>query len=173
MSKVVIIDYHLGNLFSVNQALQNIGLDVTISNDPEVLNKADAVVLPGVGAFADAMKNLESHGLVSAIHTYISSGKPFMGVCLGLQLLFAESEEFGSSKGLGILPGKVKRFNNNAEGASIKVPQIAWNEIYAAGIDWNHTPLRSLQQNEHMYFVHSYYVEPEDRKLHFFAHPIS
>jgi imidazole glycerol-phosphate synthase subunit HisH len=164
MSKVVIIDYHLGNLFSVNQALQNIGLDVTISNDPEVVATADAVVLPGVGAFADAMTNLEKHGLVNAMQKYAGSGKPFMGVCLGLQLLFTVSEEFGSCKGLGLLQGKVKRFlNSDEEGNTIKVPQIAWNEIYSAGVDWNETPFQSLQQNEHMYFVHSFYVEPEDK----------
>jgi imidazole glycerol-phosphate synthase subunit HisH len=163
MSKVVIIDYQLGNLFSVRQALQNIGLDVTVSTDPEELKNADAAVLPGVGAFGDAMNNLKQQGLVEGIHEHIEKGKPFMGVCLGLQLLFAESEEFGSSKGLGLLPGVVKRFSNhNEEGNTVRVPQIAWNEIYKSGIDWEKTPLKSLDQNEHMYFVHSFYVEPSD-----------
>ena len=101
--------------------------------------------------------------MVDGIHEHISAGKPFMGVCLGLQLLFNESEEFGSRKGLGILPGIVRRFNNyDTEGKTVRVPQIAWNQIYAREQDWNNTPLKSLEQQEHMYFVHSFYVEPSD-----------
>ena len=165
MAKVVIIDYQLGNLFSVRQALENIGLDVVISNDAAELKSADAAVLPGVGAFGDAMKNLHQQGLVKGIQEHISEGKPFMGVCLGLQLLFTESEEFGASKGLNIFPGVVKRFNNFDEtGNSVRVPQIAWNEIYTGQVDWKKTPLKELDQNEHMYFVHSFYVEPDDKK---------
>lgn len=163
MSKVVIIDYQLGNLFSVRQALQNIGLDVVISKEPGELSTADAAVLPGVGAFGDAMNHLHEQGMVAGIQDHIAVGKPFMGVCLGLQLLFTESEEFGSRKGLGILPGIVKRFNNyDAEGKTVRVPQIAWNQIYACEQDWDKTPLKSLEQQEHMYFVHSFYVEPSD-----------
>lgn len=166
MSKVVILDYQLGNLFSVRQALENIGLDVIISKDPAEVKTADAVVLPGVGAFADAMGNLESSGLVDAIHKHIDDNKPFMGVCLGLQLLFTNSEEFGSSRGLNVIPGTVKRFSNaDEQGNSFRVPQIAWNEIYPGEIDWERTPLKSLEENEHMYFVHSYYVEPDDSSV--------
>lgn len=165
MSKVAIIDYQLGNLFSVRQALHNIGLEVVISTDPEELQSADAAVLPGVGAFADAMKNLERQGMTDGIRNYISSGRPFMGVCLGLQLLFTESEEFGITKGLGLLPGKVKRFSNlGSGGEQVKVPQIAWNEIYTGNVKWDNTPLKSLHPNDHMYFVHSYYVEPTDKE---------
>jgi imidazole glycerol-phosphate synthase subunit HisH len=163
MKKAVIIDYQLGNLFSVRQALESIGLNAVISSTPSDIEMADAVVLPGVGAFKDAMNNLHIQGMVQPIHDYINSGKPFMGVCLGLQLLFTESEEFGASKGLNILPGKVKRFENeNLNGGRIKVPQISWNQIYPSSIDWSKTPLRSVKENEHMYFVHSYYVEPVD-----------
>lgn len=166
MSKVVILDYELGNLFSVRQALENIGLNVKISKEPADLKDADAAVLPGVGAFADAMKNLQNAGLVEGIHEYIDSGKPFMGVCLGLQLLFTNSDEFGSTKGLGVLPGTVTKFQNiDKHGKKIRVPQIAWNEISAGEIDWRNTPLESLEENEHMYFVHSFYVEPADKTI--------
>jgi imidazole glycerol-phosphate synthase subunit HisH len=165
MSKIVIIDYQLGNLFSVRQALHNIGLEVVVSKDPEELKTADAAVLPGVGAFGDAMNNLRSQGLDEGIHEHIATGKPFMGVCLGLQLLFTESEEFGSSKGLDLLPGTVKKFKKeDGEHHKIRVPQIAWNEIYKGSKGWEGTPLQSLDQNEHMYFVHSYYVESTDKE---------
>jgi glutamine amidotransferase len=165
MSKVVIIDYELGNLFSVRQALENIGLNVVISKDLLELKTADAAILPGVGAFADAMKNLNILGLADGIHEHIACGKPFMGVCLGLQLLFTESEEFGNCKGLNVFPGIVKRFNNfDAAGNLVRVPQISWNEIYAGHVDWEKTPLKSLEQNEHMYFVHSFYVEPTEKE---------
>lgn len=166
MSKVVIIDYELGNLFSVRQALENIGLHVKISKDPADIKAADAAVLPGVGAFADAMQNLENSGMADAIHEHIKTGKPFMGVCLGLQLLFSNSDEFGKSKGLSLLPGTVKRFENKAaDGRVVRVPQIAWNEIYGGEIDWKNTPLQSLANNEHMYFVHSFYVQPDDESF--------
>lgn len=164
MSKIAIVDYQLGNLFSVRQAMLNIGLDVFITQNPVEIQKADAVVLPGVGAFSDAMDNLQKQGMDKSLQEFVLTGKPFMGVCLGLQLLFSESEEFGVSKGLGILPGMVKRFKNiDEEGNVVKVPQIAWNEIYSAEIDWSVTPLKSLAEKEHMYFVHSFYVEPYDK----------
>jgi len=162
--KIVIIDYNLGNLFSVNQALTNIGLNVTISSDVTQINNADAVVLPGVGAFGDAMKNLNNMNLVSPIKNSIESGKPFLGICLGFQLLFNESEEFGFTKGLGILKGKVKRFNCvNLEGNNIKVPQIGWNRIEkCTGAIWDNTPLMDIKEGEFMYFIHSFYVVPEE-----------
>jgi glutamine amidotransferase len=164
MSKVVIIDYQLSNLFSVKQALANIGLDVSVSKDPADLKNADAVVLPGVGAFKDAMHNLHDQGMVPAIYDHINRGKPFMGVCLGLQLLFSESEEFGASAGLNLLPGTVRKFRNrDAENKVVRIPQIAWNEIYSDRNNWDGTPLQSIQQNEHMYFVHSFYVDPLEK----------
>lgn len=163
MSKVVIIDYQLGNLFSVRQALENIGLDVVISHNEDELKSADAAVLPGVGAFADAMKNLEQQNLVEGIHQHIDSGKPFLGVCLGLQLLFHESEEFGSAKGLGVLDGVVRKFQQTTpDGEKIRVPQISWNQIYNNNRSWANTPFDGLDQNEHMYFVHSYYIKPSN-----------
>ncbi len=166
MSQVVIIDYELGNLFSVRQALENIGLKTKISNNPADLKTADAAVLPGVGAFGDAIKNLQRTGMADEIRAHIATGKPFMGVCLGLQLLFSNSDEFGSSEGLNILPGTVKKFESvENQGKMIRVPQIAWNEIYEGEVNWENTPLQSLKRNEHMYFVHSFYVQPDDESV--------
>jgi len=107
---LIIIDYQLSNLFSVKHACEHIGVKAKISSDEKDLEKADAAILPGVGAFGDAMKNLNKLGLVKVINKFIKSGKPFMGICLGMQLLFSESEEFGRHKGLNIIKGKVKKF---------------------------------------------------------------
>lgn len=165
--KVVIIDYQLGNLFSVNQALINIGLDVKITSNPEDVGSADAIVLPGVGAFKDAMDNLNQMGLVEPIKNFIKSGNPFLGICLGLQLLFTSSEEFGSSEGLNIIPGEVKRFKNeDANGTMVRVPQIAWNTISQVKTGgWDNTPLYNIANGEDMYFVHSYYVKPDNSEV--------
>ena len=162
--KVLIVDYQSGNLFSVNQALTNIGLNVSISSNADDIAAADALVLPGVGAFGDAMKNLHALNLVEPLKKFVASGRPFLGICLGLQLLFTESEEFGVTKGLDIVKGKVIRFNlNNKEGENRKIPQIAWNRINKSKHNnWNNTPLQDLKDGEFMYFVHSFYVEPEE-----------
>lgn len=161
---VLIIDYKLGNLFSVNQALTNVGLKVRITSDPNEIEFAEAIVLPGVGAFHDAMGNLEDLHMIGPIKNHVSSGKPFMGICLGFQLLFTESEEFGFTKGLGLVEGHVKRFNNtNSLGETRKVPQIAWNQIVKIGDNsWKNTPLEEIKNGEFMYFVHSFYVEPKE-----------
>lgn len=163
---VIIIDYQLGNLFSVNQALVNIGLNVLISSDPDDIIKADAIVLPGVGAFGNAMTNLNELGLIQPIKKFISQGKPFLGICLGLQLLFTNSEEFGAVAGLGLINGKVKRFSNGSASKRVRVPQIAWNTIEKPNDErWVNTPLDKVKEGEHMYFVHSYYVAPEDETV--------
>lgn len=160
--KICIIDYKLGNLFSVNQALINIGLDVEIASDRETIMKADAVVLPGVGAYGDAMNHLQELKLIDPIMKSVEEGKPLLGICLGLQLLFTESEEFGLVKGLDIMKGRVTRFNNvNSDGLTRKVPQIGWNTIAPAeGIAWKNTPLRNIGSDEYMYFVHSFHIDP-------------
>lgn len=162
--KIMIIDYQLGNLFSVNQALTNIGLNVTITSNADEIESADAIVLPGVGAFSDAMNNLRELNLINPINKFVHSGKPFLGICLGLQLLFSESEEFGLTTGLGLVKGRVKRFNNtNKDNETRKVPQIAWNQIHKVnGNSWDNTPLMDIKEGEFMYFVHSFYVDPEE-----------
>lgn len=163
-NKIVIIDYKLGNLFSVNQALTNIGLNVKITSNAEEIESADAIVLPGVGAFSDAMNSLHELNLINPLKEFVATGKPFLGICLGLQLLFSESEEFGITKGLGLVKGRVKRFQNkNSDGELRKVPQIAWNQIHKInGNSWEYSPLNDIKEGEFMYFVHSYYVEPEE-----------
>lgn len=161
MSKnIVIVDYSLGNMFSVQQAFAHFGITVEVTADEQKVRSADAIVLPGVGAFAEAMTNLNSSGLTGAIKTSIENNKPFLGICLGMQLLFDRSEEFGSTEGLGIIPGIIKRFN--FPGKKVHVPQMAWNTIQEpiAG-KWKGTVLEQIKNNEFMYFVHSYYALPK------------
>ncbi len=163
--RVVIIDYEAGNLFSVRHACQSVGLDPLITSDPAALAHADAAILPGVGAFGEAMSHLQRLQLGDAIGRFITSGRPFLGVCLGLQLLFAESEEFGPHPGLGIVPGRVIRFAGTSPGGDrVRVPQIGWNQIHSpAGrpTAWQGSPLAGLAEGEFVYFVHSFFVVPE------------
>lgn len=159
---VAVVDYEMGNLFSVAHACEYVGLNAVITSDSTIILNADAVILPGVGAFGNAMENLRRLDLEFPLKDFIAAGKPFMGVCLGLQLLFSESEEFGLHKGFGIIEGSVVRFSaQTAVGEPIKVPHIGWNQIYkSSGKDWGNSPLRNLNEGEFMYFVHSYYPEP-------------
>ena len=166
--KVVIIDYQLGNLFSVNQAMTKIGINAVISSNPKEIENADAIVLPGVGAFKDAMENLKKLNLVQPIKNFIESGKPFFGICLGLQLLFSESEEFGNTSGLNIIEGKVIKFRNvNKDVLNFyKVPQISWNSINKPDkLSWQKTPLFNISELENFYFIHSYYVVPTNTNI--------
>jgi len=167
IKKVVIIDYQLSNLFSVKHACARVGLETEITSDPDCLLSADGAILPGVGAFKDAMDNLHKYDLVSAITKFVNSGKPFMGVCLGMQLLFNESEEFGKHKGLSLIEGSVKKFPKYIKGHAMKIPQIGWNKIYPGNIqnnDWLDSYLKDIKPDRFMYFVHSYYVLPKDKK---------
>ena len=146
----------MGNLRSVQKAFERVGHAAAITDDREVLEKADHVVLPGVGAFADAMAELERRDLVVAIQGAIASGKPFLGICLGLQLLFERSYEDGEHQGLGILPGEVRRFE--ATGGQ-KVPHMGWNQVAYR----NQPPIfADVPEERDLYFVHSYYVVPDD-----------
>ncbi|MBI4234994.1 imidazole glycerol phosphate synthase subunit HisH [Candidatus Peregrinibacteria bacterium] len=160
---ITIIDYQISNLFSVKHACDFLGIEAEISSDKNALLKSQGAILPGVGAFGDAMHNLEKLDLVGPIKEFIASGKPFMGICLGMQLLFSESEEFGINQGLNIIPGKVMKFPaKNQEGEIVKIPQIGWNQIYEPSAEkWKNTPLQAIKNNEFMYFVHSYYAKPD------------
>ena len=165
MSKlnISIIDYQLSNLFSVQHACEFAGLNAEITSDPKDLYKSHAIILPGVGAFGDAMKNLQNLGLISPILEHINSKKPFMGICLGLQLLFDSSEEFGNHKGLGVIKGKVIKFpNKNLQKKPLKVPQIGWNKIF---IQKDASYLKNIKDGEFMYFVHSFFVIPDEKKV--------
>ena len=163
--KVVIVDYGIGNLFSVSRACERVGIKAIITADRSEIKTADALILPGVGAFGDAMNNLKKFNLIDSIHSFAESGKYMMGVCLGMQLLMTESEEFGKQQGLGIIKGICKRFPNSSnEIKKIKVPQIMWNKIYApTSLEFGEeSPLNGFSEDEFMYFVHSYYVLPDE-----------
>ena len=142
--KVAIIDYGMGNLFSVQRACEHVGLAATITSDKAELLSAQAAILPGVGAFGDAMENLQKRDLVAPLKDFIYSGKPFMGICLGLQLLMSESEEFGRHRGLDILKGNVVKFHpQHSPTRKAKVPQVGWNKIYkstGANGQWELSP---------------------------------
>ena len=157
-----IIDYGMGNLFSVSQALERLQVDYFISEKESELKKADALILPGVGAFKDAMAILNETGLAGMIREYVGTGKPLLGICLGMQLLFEESEENGIHTGLSLLPGRVVRFSGKTEnGDAYKVPHMGWNRL-----QWvNPSPITANLEEDYAYFVHSYYVvtnQPEN-----------
>ncbi len=157
---VTIIDYQMGNLRSVQKALEHVGAHATITNDPDKIAKADRLILPGVGAFPDAMRELKARYLTEPIAEFVGSGKPFLGICLGLQLLFDEGEEGGIHQGLGLIPGRVVRFELPHE---YKVPHMGWNRVRALQAE---LPLLDrIPVDPYFYFVHSYYVAPADRQV--------
>lgn len=159
-ASVTIVDYQMGNLRSVQKALEHLGARAVISNDPLEILAAERLILPGVGAFGDAMRELQARHLVEPIVDFIRSGKPFLGICLGLQLLFDESEEGGLHRGLGVVPGRVVRFDLPRE---YKVPHMGWNRVRAEqpGVPL----LNGVSENPYFYFVHSYFVRPDDASL--------
>lgn len=155
---IAIVDYGMGNIRSVEKAFLKIGAEVGIASDPQALRDARAVVLPGVGAFRDCMKNLGDLGLLEAIARHIDAGKPFLGICLGLQILFTESEEFGLCKGLNLFPGRVVRFEREGR-RGLKIPHMGWNQVAFV----RRPPVfGEIPDNTFFYFVHSYYVVPQD-----------
>ncbi|OGP69306.1 MAG: imidazole glycerol phosphate synthase, glutamine amidotransferase subunit [Deltaproteobacteria bacterium RBG_13_53_10] len=156
--KIVIIDYGMGNLRNVQRGFQRIGHEARVTRGKREIQQASAIVLPGVGAFGDCMLHLEKYDLIGPLLRSIEQGKPYLGICLGLQILFSESEEFGSSKGLGVVKGKVVRFNPDPEH---KVPHMGWNTVE---IVREPRPLNGIGQDDFFYFVHSYYVIPEEEK---------
>lgn len=157
----------MGNLFSVKHACRTLGYEATITNDAKTIEKSDAIILPGVGAFGEAMQSLRNLHLIAQIKEFINLGKPFMGICLGFQLLFTESEEFGNYNGLDIFKGSVKKFPQNNNGKNIKVPQIGWNRIYSGNNEnlWGQSPLKDIKNREYMYFIHSFFVNPEEDSI--------
>ena len=156
---IAIIDYDAGNLKSVEKALQALGEDVLVTRDREKLLAADKVILPGVGNFGDAMEKLKSYGLVSVIHELAEMGKPFLGICLGLQLLFERSDEAPGVEGLGILKGEIVRI---PDGEELKVPHIGWNSLHLQN---DGRLFRNLPEEPYVYFVHSYYLKAEDPEI--------
>ena len=156
MSEIAIIDYGMGNLRSVQKGLERVGCKAQVTREPQQIVSARGVVLPGVGAFSACMENLRRFGLVEAIREVVLQRKPFLGICLGFQLLFTESEEFGPQKGLDLFPGKVVGFHPQN---GLKVPHMGWNRI----VKKKESPfLQGISDGDYLYFVHSYYVTPAD-----------
>lgn len=156
---IAIIDYDAGNLKSVEKALLALGEDVLVTRDREKLLAADKVILPGVGNFGDAMEKLKSYGLVPVIHELAEMGKPFLGICLGLQLLFERSDEAPGVEGLGILKGEIVRI---PDGEELKVPHIGWNSLHLQN---GGRLFRNLPEEPYVYFVHSYYLKAEEPEI--------
>ncbi len=153
---IAIIDYDVGNLKNVDTALTSIGLDSVITRDPAVVDRAEAVILPGVGAFKDAMTHLETFNLIPCLEKTVRSGKPLMGICLGMQVLFDQSHEDGLWKGLGFIPGEVVRFSQ----PGLKIPHMGWNNLV---VHHPEDPLvKTITSDDYVYFVHSYYAVPQD-----------
>jgi glutamine amidotransferase len=155
---IAVVDYGRGNLGSVEHAFRRLGLAAVVTDDPQVVADAEAVVLPGDGAFHDAMGTLQGLGLLDRLRDVLAEERPFLGICLGYQLLFTESEEFGHGKGLDVVRGTVRRFP-----AGLKIPHMGWNAVEHAG-DW--ALFDGIPSGAHFYFVHSYYPEVDEPALH-------
>ncbi|MDJ0680884.1 MAG: imidazole glycerol phosphate synthase subunit HisH [Xenococcaceae cyanobacterium MO_167.B52] len=159
MKTIAVIDYDMGNLHSACKGFEQAGATTLVTDSPQDIAEADAVVLPGVGAFDPAMQHIRSRHLEQPIKDAIASGKPFLGICLGLQILFEASEE-GTEKGLGVIPGTVKKFHHEP---GITIPHMGWNQLELTQVD--HPLWQQLPNNPYVYFVHSYYVEPQDTSV--------
>lgn len=152
---IAIIDYGVGNLFSLISSFKAIGVDTVVTGDPELIKKADKLILPGVGAFGDAIKMLENSGLIPVIMNEVNSGKPLMGICLGMQLLFEKSYEYGEHRGLGLIKGEIVPMVNRLP-ENLKIPHIGWNALH---IKEKSQIFKYIEDGECVYFVHSYYAE--------------
>lgn len=157
---IVVVDYGLGNLRSVSKALESVGASVLVSSKPEDVLASAAVVLPGVGAFYRGMENLKKIGMIDTLLKVVAEKKPFLGICLGLQLLFTESDEHTLTAGLGIIEGKVIRFKEN-----LKVPHMGWNQVMVKEKKTDIKLFEGVPKDSYFYFVHSYFVEPSDKSV--------
>ena len=159
---ITIIDYEMGNLRSVEKAFERLGFEAKVSSNPQDLKNSDKIVLPGVGAFRDCINNLQSGGFVEPLLQHVGSGKPLLGICVGMQMLFDESEEFGRHKGLGLIPGKVIRFPTDMieNGERLKVPHMGWNNLH---IQKPSPIFKDTNDGSFVYFVHSYYCSADNR----------
>lgn len=151
---IAIVDYGVGNLFSLKSSFQAVGADVTVTGDADVLHQADRIVLPGVGAFGDAARKLQETGLAEAIKEEAVAGKPLLGICLGMQMLLEKSFEYGEHRGLGLIPGSIRPIGETIPG-EYKIPHIGWNALHFP--EEKHPVFRDLKDGEHVYFVHSYH----------------
>ena len=164
--KVTVIDYGLGNLFSIKRAFEHCDADVKITQSHDDIGKADRLVLPGVGAFSAGVIGLKELCLLEPIKEYALTGRPFLGICLGMQMMMEASEEFGKHRGLGIIRGTVVPVPSKGAGSEkLKIPHVGWNSLCKPGYvdSWDKTILQGISLGTYMYFVHSYYVEPSDK----------
>ena len=161
---VTLVDYGIGNVFSVSRALETAGAEVLLTDRPEDLDKAERLVLPGVGAFADCMSSLRERGLIDPLLRFAGSGRPFLGICVGMQMLATYSEEFGHHEGLNLIPGRVSGLPKvDKDGLPLKIPHIGWTQLHhAPGQAWTDSPLGDTAAGESVYLVHSYAVTPDD-----------
>ena len=161
MTTIAIVDYEVGNIRSIFSAFEKMGATPKLTRDRQEILNTDGVVLPGVGAYSHGMKKLKEHGLDSVIKDFAATGKPILGICLGMQLLLSESDEFGLTEGLGLIPGSVKQLNLLSSQVQ-KLPHVSWNELQVpSGMSWNETILEGIASDEDMYFVHSFMAVPE------------
>ncbi len=160
LSDITILDYGSGNILSIYNGFKKIGVDVNVSDDEDVISKSDAIILPGVGAYGAVMNNLDNYRKL--IYEHVDNDKPLLGICLGLQVLFTSSEESPDVEGLNMFEGSVKRFDLPDE---YKIPHMGWNQINVNDTPTNDTTLLDNVDGEYMYFVHSYYIEPDDENL--------
>lgn len=162
--KVTVVDYGVGNLFSVRGALEHLGAEVVMGKTPEDIRAADRLLLPGVGAFGDAMDDMVASGLISSTLEARGNGRPFLGICLGMQMLFDDSSEFGHHDGLAMIGGSVVAIPDiDSTGAKLRIPHVGWNELHpSAGADWSGTILDGVAERSTVYFVHSYMASPID-----------
>lgn len=158
---IAVIDYGVGNLFSVEKALAALGADVRVTSDEDAIRAADKIVLPGVGAFGDCMKNLEASGLIPVLMESVEAGKPLLGICVGLQILFDGSEESPGVRGLGLIPGMVKKI----QAPGLKVPHMGWNSLTIRKPRQETDLFKGLGEKPYVYFVHSYHAVPEDASV--------
>jgi len=164
--KITIIDYGMGNLFSIARALNYVGADTLITNDPSKISSSDRLILPGVGAFGFGMKELEKRSLIEGINDFVKTGRPLLGICLGMQLLLSKSYEFGLHKGLGLIRGKVVRFKDpKPKGEFFKIPHIGWNKIAFSSENYSKTDsiVRNISSGSFFYFVHSFIALLNDK----------
>ncbi len=155
---IAIVDYNMGNLASVQNAFATLGKDTVVESNPEKFKEYDKLILPGVGAFGDAMEHLRERNMIDAIKEFAASGKPMLGICLGMQLLFESSKEFGNHEGLGLIKGKVTRFDESKFEEKLKVPHMGWNRMFTK----DHPLFEGLDDMHYLYFVHTYHVNCDD-----------
>lgn len=155
---IAIVDYNMGNLASVQNAFAKLGKDTVIENNPDKFQEYDKLILPGVGAFGDAMEHLKERDMVDAIKNFAKTGKPMLGICLGMQLLFESSEEFGNHEGLGLIKGSVTHFDASKFQENMKIPHMGWNRMFTK----EHPLFENLDEEHYLYFVHTYHVNCKD-----------